>query len=92
MGEHSINSFFFYLVLSDTQSSASSSRRNSSISSHMAIRSQRSSVTGRQLSINDLNENKQNGCLGSMYKLHTLKKTNHRFNVYQLKSIDSSSE
>ena len=36
-----------------------------------------------------LNENKQFGCLGSNYKLHTLKKTNHRFNVYHLKSIDS---
>ncbi len=35
-----------------------------------------------------LNVNQQNGALGSIYKLHTLKKTNHRFNVYHLKQIN----
>jgi len=34
------------------------------------------------------NQNKHNGALGSIYKLHTLKKTNHRFNVYHLEQIN----
>lgn len=37
-----------------------------------------------------INSNDLFGCLGSMHKLHLLKKTNHRFNVYQLKEIDPS--
>jgi tRNA-specific adenosine deaminase 3 len=31
-----------------------------------------------------INPNEDFGALGSLYKLHTLKKTNHRFNVYHL--------
>lgn len=35
-----------------------------------------------------LNQNQQMGALGSIYKLHTLKKTNHRFNVYHLEQTN----
>ncbi|CAF1444710.1 unnamed protein product [Adineta steineri] len=35
-----------------------------------------------------LKENQHVGALGSKYKLHTLKKTNHRFTVYQLEQIN----
>ena len=35
-----------------------------------------------------LNKNENFGSLGSIYKLHTLKKTNHRFNVYHLQQIN----
>ncbi len=35
-----------------------------------------------------LNSNQHVGALGSKYKLHTLKKTNHRFTVYQLQQIN----
>jgi tRNA-specific adenosine deaminase 3 len=38
-----------------------------------------------------LNENKQFGALGSVYKLHCLKKINHRFYVYQFEEEKSSS-
>jgi len=34
------------------------------------------------------NKNINFGSLGSIYKLHTLKKTNHRFNVYHLQQIN----
>jgi tRNA-specific adenosine deaminase 3 len=34
-----------------------------------------------------LNANPDFGSLGSIYKLHTLKKTNHRFNVYHFQQI-----
>lgn len=34
-----------------------------------------------------LNKNQEYGALGSIYKLHTLKKTNHRFTVYHLEQI-----
>ncbi|CAF4801882.1 unnamed protein product [Rotaria sp. Silwood2] len=37
-----------------------------------------------------LNKNPNVGALGSMYKLHTLKKTNHRFSVYHLEQINSN--
>lgn len=37
-----------------------------------------------------LNSNPTFGSLGSIYKLHLLKKTNHRFNVYQLKQIENT--
>ncbi|CAF0831851.1 unnamed protein product [Rotaria sordida] len=36
-----------------------------------------------------LNKNSHIGALGSRYKLHTLKKTNHRFTVYHLEQINS---
>ena len=35
-----------------------------------------------------LNKNIQFGALGSIYKLHTLKKTNHRFNVYHFQQTN----
>lgn len=35
-----------------------------------------------------INQNQTYGALGSIYKLHTLKKTNHRFNVYHLEQIN----
>ena len=34
------------------------------------------------------NRNLKHGALGSIYKLHSLKKTNHRFNVYHLTQTD----
>jgi tRNA(Arg) A34 adenosine deaminase TadA len=39
-----------------------------------------------------LNKNLNYGALGSIYKLHTLKKTNHRFNVYHLQQINLQNE
>ncbi|CAF3619450.1 unnamed protein product [Rotaria sp. Silwood1] len=36
-----------------------------------------------------LNKNPNVGALGSIYKLHTLKRTNHRFTVYHLEQINS---
>ncbi|UJR38549.1 hypothetical protein I4U23_031215 [Adineta vaga] len=39
-----------------------------------------------------LYRNQQYGALGSIYKLHTSKKTNHRFNVYQLETISNDDD
>jgi tRNA(Arg) A34 adenosine deaminase TadA len=39
-----------------------------------------------------LNKNENFGSLGSIYKLHTLKKTNHRFNVYHLQQTNVDDE
>ena len=36
-----------------------------------------------------LKSNASDGALGSKYKLHCLKKTNHRFNVYQFEHVNS---